>query len=64
MKEDKITHYSIISVFQYSNVAEVVTNAMREYAEDVRQGKFPEEEHFYRMIKGEDEKFLKLMNDE
>ena len=51
-------------VKKYSNVAEVVTNAMREYAEDVRQGKFPEEEHFYRMIKGEDEKFLKLMNGE
>ena len=51
-------------VKKYSNVAEVVTNAMREYAEDVRQGKFPEEEHFYRMIKGEDEKFLKLMNEE
>lgn len=51
-------------VKKYSNVAEVVTNAMREYAEDVRQGKFPAEEHFYRMIKGEDEKFIKLMDKE
>ena len=50
-------------VKKYSNVAEVVTNAMREYAEDVCQGKFPAEEHFYRMIKGEDEKFLKLMKE-
>ena len=48
-------------VKKYSNVAEVVTNAMTQYCEDVRQGKFPADEHCYRMIKGEDEKFLKLM---
>ena len=49
-------------VKKYCNVAEVVTNAMRQYCEEVRQGKFPAEAHCYRMIAGEDEKFLKLMD--
>ena len=48
-------------VKKYCNVAEVVTNGMKAYCEDVRAGKFPTEEHFYRMIKGEDERFKKLM---
>ena len=48
-------------VKKYCNVAEIVTDAMTRYCEDVRQGKFPADEHCYRMIKGEDEKFLKLM---
>jgi 3-methyl-2-oxobutanoate hydroxymethyltransferase len=48
-------------VKKYCNVAEVVTQAMREYCKEVRQGKFPTEEHCYRMIGGEEEKFQKLM---
>ena len=48
-------------VKKYCNVAEVITNGMKEYCEDVRAGKFPTDEHFYRMIKGEEEKFVKLM---
>ena len=44
-------------------MAEVVTNAMRQYCDEVRQGKFPAEEHCYRMIKGEDEIFLKMMEE-
>jgi 3-methyl-2-oxobutanoate hydroxymethyltransferase len=43
-------------------VAEVVTSAMAQYCEEVRQRKFPADEHCYRMIKGEDEKFLRLMD--
>lgn len=50
-------------VKKYCKVAEVVTQAMREYCEEVRQGRFPAEEHCYRMIQGEEEKFLKLMNE-
>jgi len=50
-------------VKKYCNVAEVVTQAMREYGEEVRQGRFPAEEHCYRMIQGEEEKFLKLMKE-
>ena len=48
-------------VKKYSNVAEVVTNAMRNYCEDVRNGTFPGEEHIYRMVEGEESKFLDLM---
>ena len=50
-------------VKKYFNVAEVVTQAMGEYCEEVRQGRFPAEEHCYRMIQGEEEKFLKLMKE-
>ncbi len=50
-------------VKKYCNVAEVVTQAMREYCKEVRQGKFPTEEHCYRMIGGEEEKFHTLMKE-
>lgn len=40
-------------VKKYANVAEVVTNAIREYIDEVRSGAFPEEKHCYRMIEGE-----------
>jgi 3-methyl-2-oxobutanoate hydroxymethyltransferase len=48
-------------VKKYCNVAEVITNAMEAYCEDVRAGGFPGEEHCYRMIEGEHDKFLALM---
>jgi len=50
-------------VKKYCNVAEVVTSAMAQYCEDVRQRKFPADEHCYRMIQGESEKFLTLMGE-
>jgi len=50
-------------VKKYCNVAEIITKAMSDYCEDVRAGKFPGEEHCYRMIEGEESKFLKLMQD-
>jgi 3-methyl-2-oxobutanoate hydroxymethyltransferase len=40
-------------VKKYANVSEVVTNAIREYIDEVRSGAFPEEKHCYRMIDGE-----------
>ena len=40
-------------VKKYANVAEVVTNAIRDYIDEVRSGAFPEEKHCYRMIEGE-----------
>ncbi|MDR2945909.1 MAG: 3-methyl-2-oxobutanoate hydroxymethyltransferase [Candidatus Adiutrix sp.] len=49
-------------VKKYANVAEVVTNAMKEYVKDVKGSKFPADEHTYKMVAGEEEKFLKLMN--
>ncbi len=44
-------------VKKYANIAEVVTNAIRQYCEEVRSGVFPQDEHCYHMIKGEYEKF-------
>jgi 3-methyl-2-oxobutanoate hydroxymethyltransferase len=44
-------------VKKYCNVAELVTNAMKEYCEDVRKGAFPAEEHCYHMLEGEEPKF-------
>jgi ketopantoate hydroxymethyltransferase len=49
-------------VFDF-NGAEIIIKAMSDYCEDVRAGGFPGEEHCYRMIEGEEAKFLKLMED-
>ena len=46
---------------KYCNVAAIITNAMKDYCADVRAGKFLGNEHCYRMIEGEEPKFLKLM---
>ncbi|MDF1591045.1 MAG: 3-methyl-2-oxobutanoate hydroxymethyltransferase [Desulfobacterales bacterium] len=51
-------------VKKYGQVAEMVTGAMKVYCEEVRAGKFPAEEHCYRMLAGEDEKFFKLVGKE
>jgi len=48
-------------VKKYCNVAEVVTKGMEDYVADVQAGTFPGEEHCYRMVAGEEEKFMKLM---
>jgi 3-methyl-2-oxobutanoate hydroxymethyltransferase len=48
-------------VKKYCNVAEVVTKALSDYCKDVREGAFPGEEHCYRMIEGEEKKFIELM---
>ncbi len=48
-------------VKKYANVAEVVTNAIRAYGEEVRSGQFPAEEHCYRMIEGEFSKFEEMV---
>ncbi|MFC1950160.1 3-methyl-2-oxobutanoate hydroxymethyltransferase [Chloroflexota bacterium] len=46
-------------VKRYANMAEDSVRAMKDYVNEVRQEKFPTEEHFYPMIKGEAEKLLK-----
>lgn len=49
-------------VKKYCNVAEVITNAMKEYVSEVKAVKFPDDEQYcYKMIDGEEEKFLRLM---
>ncbi len=48
-------------VKKYANVAEVITNAVRQYCREARDGTFPQDEHCYHMIKGEFEKFEKMI---
>jgi 3-methyl-2-oxobutanoate hydroxymethyltransferase len=43
----------------YCNLAEQVGNAMNNYVREVKESKFPEEKHCYKMIEGEFEKLLK-----
>ncbi|KAF5040947.1 3-methyl-2-oxobutanoate hydroxymethyltransferase [bioreactor metagenome] len=47
---------------KYANLAEVVTNAFKEYADDVRCGNFPEEKHVYH-IKDSIEDFERLFEE-
>jgi 3-methyl-2-oxobutanoate hydroxymethyltransferase len=47
-------------VKRYCNVSEMVIQAMKEYCEDVRGGRFPGEEHCYRMVEGEYDKFMSM----
>lgn len=48
-------------VKKYCDVASIITEAMKAYCLDVREGNFPEDQHCYHMIEGEKEKFLKQM---
>jgi 3-methyl-2-oxobutanoate hydroxymethyltransferase len=44
-------------VKKYADIAGVSVAALTEYVNDVRAGRFPEEQHCYRMLEGEGEKF-------
>ena len=49
-------------VKKYCNVAEIVTDAMREYVKEVKAVTFPDEDKYcYHMVDGEEAKFLDLM---
>ena len=48
-------------VKKYANLAEVIDKAFREYIDDVRTGKFPEEKHCYRMVEGELDKLESML---
>jgi 3-methyl-2-oxobutanoate hydroxymethyltransferase len=50
-------------VKKYANVAEIITNAFKEYADDVRQGRFPGEEHVYHIRKGCEEEYAAMLNE-
>jgi 3-methyl-2-oxobutanoate hydroxymethyltransferase len=50
-------------VKKYCNIDEIITKAMENYCDDVINSKFPTAENCYRMIDGEEEKFLTLMGD-
>lgn len=46
-------------VKKYANVGEVLTNAFKEYTQEVRQGQFPDDaEHTYKMSAAEEAEFL------
>jgi 3-methyl-2-oxobutanoate hydroxymethyltransferase len=51
-------------VKKYCDVAGMVTQAMRDYCDEVRAGGFPADEHCYRMVEGEEAKFLQMAQDE
>jgi len=50
-------------VKKYANLAEQTIKAMKDYVDEVKQAKFPEEKHYYKMIKGEFEKLMELLAD-
>lgn len=50
-------------VKKYCNVAQMVTDALTAYVKDVREGKFPEDQHCYHMIKGEEEGLAALIKE-
>ena len=51
-------------VKKYADLAAVTTAALADYVADVRGGLFPEEQHCYRMLDGEHEKFAAWMKEE
>ena len=51
-------------VKKYANLAEQIIKAMEDYAKEVKESKFPEEKHCYRMIEGEFGKMLKILEGE
>jgi 3-methyl-2-oxobutanoate hydroxymethyltransferase len=44
-------------VKKYADLGGVATAALTDYVQDVRGGRFPEEQHCYRMLEGEHDKF-------
>jgi len=51
-------------VKKYANMAEESVKALQAYVREVREGKFPTEEHCYKIIEGEAEKLMKLVKQE
>ena len=50
-------------VKKYANVAEVITNAFKAYAEDVRTGKFPDDNYVYHIRKGCEEEYAAMLKE-
>jgi 3-methyl-2-oxobutanoate hydroxymethyltransferase len=50
-------------VKKYASLSEDITEAFREYIKDVKEKKFPEEKHTYRMEPGEKEKLEKILSE-
>jgi 3-methyl-2-oxobutanoate hydroxymethyltransferase len=50
-------------VKKYAKVAEIVTNAFKEYVDDVRNGRFPGEEHVYHIRKGCEAEYAAMLKE-
>jgi 3-methyl-2-oxobutanoate hydroxymethyltransferase len=50
-------------VKKYANVAEVVTNAFKEYVADVQNGRFPGDEHVYHIKKGCETEYAAMLKE-
>ena len=50
-------------VKKYANVAEIETNAFKEYIKDVKTGAFPADEHCYHILKGKEEEFYEMLKE-
>lgn len=48
-------------VKKYENLGEKTINAFKQYAEDARNGEFPQEKHAYKMVEGELPKLRELL---
>lgn len=48
-------------VRKYSNLAEAISEAVKNYVQDIKELKFPEDKHCYQMIGGEFDKLTKLV---
>ncbi|MBU1343169.1 MAG: 3-methyl-2-oxobutanoate hydroxymethyltransferase [Proteobacteria bacterium] len=48
-------------VKKYCDVAAIITTAMKAYCADVREGRFPEDQHCYHMMDGEKDLFMEQM---
>jgi len=51
-------------VKRYAHMAEEMVKAMEDYIREIKEGKFPEEVHCYKMIEGEAEKLTELIRNE
>jgi 3-methyl-2-oxobutanoate hydroxymethyltransferase len=50
-------------VKKYANIAEVTTNAFKEFVDDVHNSRFPAEEHVYRIRKGCEEEYAAMLKE-
>lgn len=49
-------------VKRYAEIGEQIESVFKEYVADVRESRFPEDQHTYRMLKGEEEKLINSGN--
>ncbi len=50
-------------VKKYANVAEIETNAFKEYIKEVKAGAFPTDDHSYHIKKGKEEEFYEMLKE-